>query len=205
MLSWITETDETNFTVRDSTVIHVEHLKDYGDRARPSVIGAVHGGVGRIGGYHFSNITVEGGVFRPVGITVEANPWGHKSDGTISGIDLKGVVFMGSFQVPSLIHGRAAANTHGTSDDAEEVRLAILQTAFQGKMRVHAPGGAGVAATVPLLPSSELAGGVNRGGGMVKDVGFYGFEEAGAKVIGHPTAKEFLIDQSTTSNISFAP
>ena len=42
MLSWITNTDEKNITVEDSTVIHVEHAKDYGDRARPSVIGAVH-------------------------------------------------------------------------------------------------------------------------------------------------------------------
>lgn len=70
---------------------------------------------------------------------------------------------------------------------------------------MHAPGGAGVAATVPLLPPSQFAGGVNRDGGMVEDVGFYGFEEAGAKVIGHPTANEFLIDKSSTSNISFAP
>ena len=57
---------------------------------RPSVIGAVHGGVGRIGGYRFSNITVEGSVFRPVGITVKANKWGHKSDGSIDNIDMRG-------------------------------------------------------------------------------------------------------------------
>ena len=37
----MTDTDEANVTVRDSTVIHVEHAKDYGDNARPSVIGSV--------------------------------------------------------------------------------------------------------------------------------------------------------------------
>ena len=62
MLSWIANTNEHNITVRDSTVIHVEHAKDYGDRARPSVIGAVHGGSGHLSGYYFTNITVEGPV-----------------------------------------------------------------------------------------------------------------------------------------------
>ena len=38
------------FSVFDSTVIHVEHDHDYGDDARPSVIGSVHGGAGTIGG-----------------------------------------------------------------------------------------------------------------------------------------------------------
>ena len=41
MLSWITDTNERNITVRDSTVIHVEHFKDFGDHCRPSVIGAI--------------------------------------------------------------------------------------------------------------------------------------------------------------------
>jgi hypothetical protein len=46
MMSWITPTDESNITVTDSTVIHVEHDHDYGDGARPAVFGAVHGAPG---------------------------------------------------------------------------------------------------------------------------------------------------------------
>ena len=49
-------------------VIHCEHDKDYGDKARPSVIGSVHGGAGVLSGYLFDNITVEGPVFRPIGL-----------------------------------------------------------------------------------------------------------------------------------------
>ena len=48
MLSWVTPTNETNISVSDSTVIHVEHDHDYGDQARPAVFGSVHGGAGEL-------------------------------------------------------------------------------------------------------------------------------------------------------------
>ena len=105
MLSWITNTDEKNITVEDSTVIHVEHAKDYGDRARPSVIGAVHGGSGVLSGFVFRNITVEGPAFRPFGIVVAPNPWGGASSGTIEGVDLRGVDFLGPAASTSIIRG----------------------------------------------------------------------------------------------------
>eukprot|EP00035_Acanthoeca_spectabilis_P034741 m.30776 g.30776 ORF g.30776 m.30776 type:complete len:489 (+) comp6836_c0_seq2:56-1522(+) len=111
MLSWITDTDERNVTVTDCTVIHVEHFKDYGDHARPSVIGAVHGGTGRLSDYSFSNITVEGDVYRAVGLAVEPNAWGHGSTGSIDAIGFAGVQFLGNATSLSLIHGSRAGDS----------------------------------------------------------------------------------------------
>ena len=105
MLSWITSTNERNISVFDSTVIHVEHDHDYGDDARPSVFGSVHGGAGTIGGYIFRNVTVEGDVFRPVGFVVAPNPWGGSSTGEIDGIEMGDIHFLGNARAASLIHG----------------------------------------------------------------------------------------------------
>eukprot|EP00729_Bicosta_minor_P015703 gene15703-4375_t len=193
MLSWITETDETNFTIRDSTVIHVEHTKDYGDQARPSVIGAVHGGVGRIGEYHFRNITVEGDVFRPIGITVEANTWGKESDGSISGVDLSGVNFAGASKVASLIHGTAKQHRPGMDKEgvAENARQTIVSKAFAGKPRMP-------------IGDGDSSGGGGAAAGTVANVAFYKLEEGG-KVVLNPSASVFKVDPSTTSNVTFSP
>ena len=109
MLSWITDTNERNITCVDSNVIHVEHDHDYGDNARPSVIGSVHGGKGRLTNISFSNITVEGDVYRPFGFVVQPNQWGAQSDGSIDGISLLGVRFLGKAKAPSIIHGTKQA------------------------------------------------------------------------------------------------
>jgi hypothetical protein len=65
MLSWNTFTDESNITVRDVTVIHVEHEHDFPNlKGNPAVFGAMHGGKGNLKDIWFENIVIEGPVFR---------------------------------------------------------------------------------------------------------------------------------------------
>lgn len=107
MLSWNTDSPESNITVRDCTVIHVEHQGDYGDDppARPAVFGSVHGGAGALHGFQFHNILVEGPVFRPFGFSQAPNAWGGSGTGTINGVTLNGVSFTGAAQSDSVING----------------------------------------------------------------------------------------------------
>ena len=74
------------------------------------MIGSVHGGKGRLSGYTFENITVEGPVFRPFGLAVQKNKWGHSADGEISGVAVSGVTFEGAAQRPSIVHGADGVN-----------------------------------------------------------------------------------------------
>ena len=62
MMSWTTPTDESNITVQDSTVIHVEHDKDFGDGLRPSVFGAVHGAEGHLSDFFFNEHSATGSI-----------------------------------------------------------------------------------------------------------------------------------------------
>lgn len=107
MLSWNTDTDESNITIKDCTVVHVEHQHDYGDNppARPAVFGSVHGGAGHLSQFHFENIVVEGPVFRPFGFSQAKNPWGGSGKGTIRDVMLDGVSFTGAAQSDSVING----------------------------------------------------------------------------------------------------
>jgi len=91
MLSWNTPGDTRNITVRDCTVVHVEHAWDFGDRARPAVFGAVHGGRAALRGYLFEDIDVEGPVWRAFGLSVQPNAWAPTPYGELGDID--GVVF----------------------------------------------------------------------------------------------------------------
>lgn len=124
MLSWITPTNESNITVIDCTVIHVEHDHDYGDNARPAVFGAVHGGPGHISMFRFENIVIEGPVLRLVGLSVSNNPWAPgTSPGSIREVEFDGLIT--TDKAPQRIHSLI----HGLSKTASvaDVRIRDLQ------------------------------------------------------------------------------
>lgn len=97
MLSWNTMTDESNITVKDSTVVNVEHKGDGAVGSR-SVFGAVHGGTAHLSGYRFENIVVEGPVFRGFGITVQKSKFGVTDSGSIKDLTFHNVKFTGTAQ-----------------------------------------------------------------------------------------------------------
>jgi len=106
MLSWNTMTDESNITVRKCSVVHVEHSGDFfGARA---VFGSVHGGKGRLSGYRFEEIEVEGAVYRPFGITVQKSPFGKYDSGTIDDVTFRNVRFESWGITDSVIKGKVS-------------------------------------------------------------------------------------------------
>lgn len=160
MLSWITPDAESNVTVRDSTVIHVEHTSDAANCPR-SVIGASHGGTGDLSNYNFENITVEGSIYRAVGLEIRANPWGHNDTGSIHDLQFADVRFHCMPKVPSVIKG-----------------------------------------TIPRGNSLRHDG---HQAGEIADIAFVRLIESGAYVSNASAdgTKFFLIDQSTTANVTF--
>jgi len=145
MLSWNTDSSESNITVRDCTVIHVEHQWDYGDNppARPAVFGAVHGGAGYLSQFSFQNIIVEGPVFRPFGFSQAKSQFGGSGAGSISGVALQGVSFTGYARTSSVINGHIShvafegltyegQKVHSAHDGNFDVSLGASDVTFSG-------------------------------------------------------------------------
>lgn len=127
MISWNTPSDEKNITVRDSVVVQCEHAKDFGDNARPSIFGAVHGANGHLSGYVFERIVVEPRVVHPFGIAVQPNAWGGGNAGTISGLTFTDISFTHNASDDSIIHGNAKEKNPSVS------QISFMNLRYQDK------------------------------------------------------------------------
>jgi len=97
MLSWLSEGQQNNITVRNSVVIHDDHDSDWSVsgcdpcRNNQASIGIVHGGSGRVSDVLIENVVIESPVWRPIWIGVEKSTWGTSGQGVLDGITLRNV------------------------------------------------------------------------------------------------------------------
>jgi len=124
-VAWCNYGDQSNITVRRSTVIHDDHQDDWGVKLEEDTeetvgaysnvgsqasIGAVQGGPGSIENVLIEDIVLENQVMRPFFFGIMKNAWASEGTGALSGWKIKNIQIMqGSFE-PSIVWGAEDEN-----------------------------------------------------------------------------------------------
>jgi len=123
MFAWLTEGQQSNLVVRDSTIIHDLHDTDWSvsgcDPCMPNQasIGIVQGGSGSLTDVVVENVVMETQVWRPFWFGIEKSTWGTRGTGMAKNITLTNVHVMGGGKNHSQVVGTPS------TDQLDFVRL----------------------------------------------------------------------------------
>jgi len=129
MISWCNYGEQSNITVRRSSVIHDDHTTllngeqrgydfavptdDHGGRSnKPSQasIGSVQGGSGSLENVVIEDIVLENEVMRPFWFGIDKNQWASDGTGVFNGWKIKNIQIMQGAQNPSIVWGAEDEN-----------------------------------------------------------------------------------------------